>query len=903
MEVYFERLVDKFSRNLKQREFPLSNTDFKTRLIKDLTDVLSELTEDQMDYVDQVVKEYSDTSVFDSDLLSVYNTPNKVWVGEKELLSDDYAPYWRAFISKLSNNPHMSEEDIKSITYESLAIVNKLEPPISSRRVKNKGLVYGNVQSGKTASMCAVIAQYATMGCKLVIVLSGTTDKLRDQTQKRMIKDLCIEDGVGEGYSWKLITNPSDAIARRSLPLSADMNSLDKTVLIGVFKKNASILRRLNDYYITVPENGKENVKYNRLPVLIIDDECDQASPNVGKGSDNDERSAINRELVRMIGAFPFVSYIGYTATPFANVLNEAPSENSLYPSSFIAMLKEKKNYYGASALFGLGEEFEEYQDEKDQNLDIIDDSLDDSKDSPIPYAKIRESIVYFLTATGVREWRGQQLNDSQMINQHSTMMIHTSGITIEHKSYAEAVEKIVSSLKTELASSPLTLCDEVVSVWNKVYKKKRDANIRAIEQNSFTTPIENYIIPEDREIFGLFRQELARVEIKTDNYSTPMEDRLDYPDDKACCYIVVGGNTLSRGFTLIGLLVTLFTRRVNTYDALLQMGRWFGYRIGYEDLPRLWMSKGIHKKFMHLTGIEYDLKTAIQRYSSEGATPTELAIPIRTTPHFQIVRKKAMRDFVRSSINYSGRRPQTISFINESEWLLKNKRACERLVADNIACLSKYSESELSNRFIEGYLLEDISSKSVELFLNTYQFAENNNGLDKDLLLKYKEQAEKNMGIKWNLVVKSLQKPKSDPIDVGGLTVNRLERAKINDDDSNLNLKAIASPTDILCCVDKKCLTVPLEKLDNPKKFAQRSQYFKSIGETEPCVIIMYPIYSQSHPSKKGSSRKDLNAKEDVFGISIVFPNISRKSNMNTYDSVSIDLSNYSSAEEDDDD
>lgn len=919
----FEKMVDMISYFLKQQDFPLSVSQYKEKLEKGIYDTFGDIISDnEREYINTKVKEYSVDSSFDSDILTTTDSKNNPWINEKDLDSNFSNPYWKAYESKLQKNNYISNEDIQNIKKEGLSIVSQLVPPQCKKEFLIKGLVYGNVQSGKTASMCAVISQYASLGCKLVIVLSGTTEKLREQTQNRLIKDLCIEEGVDNGCGWKLITNPSDLIPNKTLSLYSDIKNIGNNVIIGVFKKNSAVLKRLNENYLLADQVERSRRIYGKLCTLIIDDECDQASPNVG---DDEERSKINEQIVKMLRVFPKCAYIGYTATPFANVLNEAPGNDSLYPASFITMLGEKKNYFGADAIFGLGEEFEEYKDEQDQNLNIIEITENDTQnrekkgknDKTPPKGKIREAIIYFALATAVKEWRGIELENKQLYNQHSTMMIHTSSKTTDHSDIEEIVKEIIKTIKDEIKNNLSLIKTEVLNVWTEVYLKKRDVNLDAIKQRQFTTPVEDYIIPKTEIVFDLFKDVFNKIELKVDNFRTPLEERLEYPKDRSCYYIVVGGNTLSRGFTLVGLIVTVFTRKVNTYDALLQMGRWFGYRVGYEDLPRLWMPTSILEKFRFLTGIEYDLRNTISRYAVEGATPTDLAIPIRTTPHLQIVRKKAMKGAIRSSINFAGRRPQTIYFENNKEWLENNIQACNKLIESNIHCLSKADEKTKHDMFIHGYLFENISSISVNNFLDSYQFAENSNGLNKELLRKFKDQAEHNYIMRWNLVVKSLDDKTKDETerDIAGLKINLLERGKIDDgvnsDPSIINLKAICSPTDILCCVSKKDIEKNekyknIEKLKYDIKFEARRQYFRDKGQSEPGVIIIYPIYAKSEPQYKidgKSTRIALNAKADVYGVAFVFPTIKRTKDMDTYDSVSIDLSGFTPNEEDEDD
>ena len=269
--VIYEKLVDKFSYLLKQQDFPLSVIQYKEKLEQQIYDIYGDvLSDNEREYINTKVKEYSVDSSFDSDILTTTDSKNRPWINEKDLDSNLSNPYWKAYESKLQQNNYISNEDIQNIKKEGLSIVSQLVPPQCKKEFLIKGLVYGNVQSGKTASMCAVISQYASLGCKLVIVLSGTTDKLRDQTQNRLIKDLCIEEGVGNGFGWKLITNPSDLIQNKTLKLYSDINNIDKNVIIGVFKKNSAVLKRLNENYLLADQVERSRLIYGKLCTLMM---------------------------------------------------------------------------------------------------------------------------------------------------------------------------------------------------------------------------------------------------------------------------------------------------------------------------------------------------------------------------------------------------------------------------------------------------------------------------------------------------------------------------------------------------------------------------------------------------------------------------------------------------------
>ena len=604
-----------------------------------------------------------------------------------------------------------------------------------------------------------------------------------------------------------------------------------------------------------------------------------------------EERSRTNKEIVRLLDYFPRVAYIGYTATPFANVLNEPPGKDSLYPADFITMLPEKPDYFGASKIFSLGEEFEVYQDDNDVTLDIINIYDEDADEEQI----LRKALIYFMLATSTKILRARKLGDDRLLNQHSTMMVQISGKIDAQEDVKAKLDVILNELCKDISSDSFNVKAQARKIWEREYISKRKANLHAISK-LFTTPIEKYIVPDFDDIWTEFCNVAEKAAIKIDNSAASPEDRLVYSEDHPDYFVVVGGNTLSRGLTLEGLVVSVFTRTVRTYDTLLQMGRWFGYRKNYEDLVRLWMTPEANRRFEFLAGVELDLRDTIDKYKDE--TPRTLALPIRTNPHMQIVRKLAMKGAIKASINYSGRHPQTIYFKNDADWLNDNIKAVRNLIAGNSSIKGKWRNSSI--------LLEGISGKSVGKFISEYHFYPNSDGLEPTLLLKYKKNIEeKGLVDSWNLVVKTLSsgKGKQEHSLVPGFDITLLERRKLDEEDkSRINLKAITSPSDILIDIPGFGGVDPSE-MTYSEKFKVRERHFAGLGKKVPGLVIVYPIDKDSGKfdtprSDAGKShRVALNAAADVYGICFVFPVVK----IGDYDSVCIELPNVLAVEKED--
>ena len=352
--------------------------------------------------------------------------------------------------------------DIRKLDDLSTRVVSELGNP-ADREFHVKGLVVGYVQSGKTANMTATIAKAVDAGYRMVIVLAGLTDALRTQTQDRLDKDLC--DLTPQLWnSWTTATRDFDAGALSSLP------ALDDQTHIAVVKKNSLVLKR-----ILALLQRTDPAVLQRTPAILIDDECDQASINTDRY--RKRMTAINRRIRQLLRAFPRISYIGYTATPFANVLID-PAESAdgledLYPADFILALPRPDDYFGAERLFGRDLLAIDDEREYGDGLDMIRPVPDQEVTSLRPTGNdlsgwsfrvtesLSEAIRYWLMVTTVRVIRGQS-------SDHSTMLIHTSVRTDAHFAQQESVDHYLRDLGRRIADGDHALAEEMEALWRR---------------------------------------------------------------------------------------------------------------------------------------------------------------------------------------------------------------------------------------------------------------------------------------------------------------------------------------------------------------------------------------------------------------------------------------------------
>ena len=244
---------------------------------------------------------------------------------------------WPALRRVLVAEEHWDPEDLTSLGHASDKILSRLHPRVSPNSTRRPRL--GHVQSGKTANYSAVIAKAADTNYRLFIVLSGIHEGLRRQTQGRLEDQICRQ----RSEDWVSLTSTTNDFARRTAP-RADFfltDHHDHRVLL-VVKKNQARLRGL----IAWLRSARPNV-LAACPILVIDDEADQASVNAS--TDVEGRTRINNLIIDLIQTPPKVAYVGYTATPFANLLIDTNNPEDLYPRDFIVDLPRPAAYSAQS--------------------------------------------------------------------------------------------------------------------------------------------------------------------------------------------------------------------------------------------------------------------------------------------------------------------------------------------------------------------------------------------------------------------------------------------------------------------------------------------------------------------------------------------------------------------------
>ena len=765
----------------------------------------------------------------------------KTWLTaeRKEQMKSSWNYSDRYFFSlEKKGRPEIIVNDTKS---SSLEILEKMGDPQSQTSFYVKGLVVGSVQSGKTENFNAVINRAIDSGYKLIIVLAGLMEDLRNQTQLRINSDVVgegedpdtgrIKDiGVGELRKFgsqgdervaQIISVTSSKSDFKKSLLDADF-SLNHTNIL-VCKNNVSVLRNL---IVWLHDYLEENRDQHNIPLLILDDEADNASLNNEGRKGREYASKTNLYIRILLALFKKKTYLGYTATPFANILadrNEAPENNgivkyklrgetkekslavesSLFPDDFIVLLNPPSNYIGAKQIF------ETRIDEKTQLkiplVELVNDSIEHFPDkvysprngelvgvrkitsqndwnekigqfnSYLDFAdyreyrtqtrssrtgddfprklpdSIKESILCFILTIAIRESRRPAMAHSTMFNPHHSMLIHISRYTLWQNRLKDLIDvymrELQSSLQLDDPSNPNSIFATFERIWFKYY-----SNI--IEHISDYLPNgydDEFLRPISFEtIKNTFLTEAIKgIEVKAIN--SVAKDELKYPKNTPKKYVAIGGNRLSRGFTLEGLSINYFVRSTDYSDALLQMGRWFGYRPGYLDCCKLFITSDSMEKYNLVTRTIEELEIEFRKMEEKDKTPRNFVLRVKKHPGtLKITRPSILRDTLKVNWSYQDELEQSTKF----DIRKKKIEAVWKQFRTNIANKHNFVSKKNEDGHDAGFLLAQTDISGVLEILRQ----ENNFGSDTcDSYVKFLERCEVVDKLRnWTIAIKS---------------------------------------------------------------------------------------------------------------------------------------------------
>lgn len=801
--------------------------------------------------------------------------------------------YWLRQREYLVDRLGWSQADIGSLDDATDRILSHLEDPRldGPAQFDVRGLVMGYVQSGKTANFCALVAKAADAGYKLVIVLSGVHNTLRLQTQHRINRALGLDPtGIPEpepGRRWIGLTTAALHGDFRAGTINANVLQGNEHVLV-VCKKNASVLQRLTQWI--------ENRAPTSLPVLIIDDEADQASINTGGNrqpvqdnsdlapddldnpqhtEDELDPSVINGLVRKLVRSFARVAYVAYTATPFANVLiNHLAIDRDvfqdLYPRDFIVALPRPNGYTGAERLFGRDALPGEH--EGPPPLDVIDivpeyeaDLLTPNRREvgtydPVIPSTMRIAFLDFVLATAARIHRsGADIP--------ATMLIHTHHRMPVQNRLGELLRDFVSEVRQSWRYDRHSIHPELSERWERRFRPVI-ASVNMNHDVPFSTI--------EEQVDRFFRDPVPVLVLNSSS-----TDQLDYETDPNLKAVVVGGNRLSRGLTLEGLLVSFYVRRTQYFDTLMQMGRWFGYREQYVDLTRIYTTMELSGWFQDLALSEEELRREIARYERENLTPLDFGPRIRSHPAMMITAQNKMGSARIVSQNYSGYMLQTTAFrLDDRAWLQSNLDATRQL----LAAIGTPNHQSTKAWYPEW---RNVPWQTVDAFFSQYKFdprGSNEMGAIRQYLQVQTQQDEL---VEWVISMPVLSTTDSrlgtEPLlSISGTPVNRISRTRLSK--KAYDIGSLVNPAS----VDKEPGSGDEEiGLTDEQLAAARASVTETVNfpnalrhqrSSRQGLLLVYPISPYSQPRAGSKERLALfdNPARDgvtVIGLAIVFP------------------------------
>lgn len=788
---------------------------------------------------------------------------NIPWFEDTHPTYSYFWPRYEKYLKEIKKWPLATVETIDTTTNE---ILKSIGNPRIGRDFDKRGLVLGHVQSGKTANFTGLINKAFDVGYKLVIVLAGMHNDLRSQTQLRLEREVVgtVDTITGERQGVALVktggtqietwTTVQDDISTNN---AIGIKNLDKPVLL-VVKKQKDVLPKLIDLL-------RNSIKHSEMspPVLIVDDEADQASIDASGNNTNDP-SKINQLIRELLSLFNQKSYVGYTATPFANLLIRADANHievgkDLYPKDFVIALPKPDGYCGPDEYFNTTGYTKDNKPMFIRNLSLEDIVILDkmrTKDDAELFIEVpksmREAVLAFLLSAAIRNLRGQT-------GEHNSMLIHTSRLTDVQNSMCGVIKEFYKKLSNDLIYNSKS---EYILMLQELY----EGDYLEV-QNSFESSEQFNVLAWE----GIFRQiKVVAGKVEVMEINGESGDALEYDKYKknGLYVIAIGGNKLSRGLTLEGLTISYYYRGSSMYDTLMQMGRWFGFRNGYMDLCRIYTTEEIAENFEYLAGVMSELRNEFEKFVTDGVTPEEYAVKMLTHKTMTVT-SPAKMGTAESPISYTGTMQQTRSFEKNKEFYMNNMEATVQFIN------SVKQEFKPIIKGTKYHIAKDIPSDVIMDFLKKYKTISSARIVNSKKIAEYINKMNKqNLLQAFNVAVVDVTKStinsdkaidngiKSWNVNLGKLSIESAVVRSIDQDKSKgigvVDLGAIVAANqefiDIENRTNNKNTNIELRANENP-------------------LLLIYPL----HPQVKSFKKLNINFDSNLvpIGLAFSFPNI----------------------------
>lgn len=798
----------------------------------------------------------------------IYTTPGESIIAnyDQENWYDDRKSsistrFWTRYKDHLIDDKKFSPNVVSVLGDETLdgKLMNYIGDPKSKYDFLRRGLIIGDVQSGKTSTYIGFMCKAADAGYKVFILLTGTIESLRRQTQERVEEGFIGIDmsadktggrrvGVGmdnkDIFAMAMTSRIADFVGKID-KIAVSLRSHD--AIVFVIKKNTSVLTKLKEWLISI--NADPITKKINVPMLLIDDEADNASINTN--ASKEDPTKINRLIRELVDVFTKSNYVGFTATPFANVFidpltTDEMENHDLFPEDFIVSLPTPSNYIGPKDIFSKnGRYYSQVKYIEDAGREENDGwpfyyKHDKTWDATLPES-LTDSIYTFYLSNAIRDLRGD-------IKAHRSMLVNISRFIDVQKKIKHKIEDIHNNAYRSLKYNLSDNMDESMKdpIIRRIYKQWSD-NYKSTE---FTWS----------QISKTIFKSMESIQIKVVN-SSKNSEKLEYPRNESLRVIAIGGLALSRGLTLEGLIVSYFYRNTCTYDVLMQMGRWFGYRRGYDDLFRIWTHSDSAEWYEEIAEATETLKDDMSLMRELKLKPKDFGIRVRNnSDELRITASNKMRNS-KDEFEYTSyfgghmETPYLSSLVKEHE--NNYKTVCS--LAEDCVKEGYFFDKESTKGAGEHYIIKNIPKIRISDFLRKLRISRFSSSFDTKQISDFIDSYTGNDLDKWDITFMDGRVSKDTELQLCGRTIYKVVRNNCSIDSGTNRLSIgkngkLGGPNDGIMGIENEDI-INLAKAEyrkyyeesNPgKKFTDDKTYpsdtwFKFVRERNPLLLIYF--------------------------------------------------------------
>lgn len=803
-----------------------------------------------------------------------------------EWRADNDWHFWNRYRQYLDETINLKPAAVRKLNSVTDGILERLESPARDGAWDRRGMVVGQVQSGKTSNYTGLICKAADAGYKLIIVLAGSTESLRSQTQLR------LDEGF-LGWDTRRQANPDsggfrvgvgmlskELLRAHSGTTSADGNDFNRRVsaqfgtlpgstepMLLVVKKNVSILDNVERWATSIV--GEVNDNSGRsivrdVPLLLIDDEADYASVNTtsapldenGNPDTENDPSAINGRIRTLLLSFEKSAYIGYTATPFANIFIHGNTETEehgedLFPRDFIANLRPPTNYIGPTDVFGI---------DQDENgawvakppLPIVREIADYSDWMPDRHKKIwtpatmpislKKAVRAFILSMATRRVRDGRFG-------HNSMLVHVTRFTNVQTIIAEQIEDEIDDLRNRIRYGDGGGAEDIRSILRDEWANDYSPTTNRFNELRPDLAAEHTVVKWS-DVERYLDEAVQRIQVRRINGTA--RDTLEYWDHPDGLQVIaIGGDKLSRGLTLEGLTVSYYLRASRMYDTLMQMGRWFGYRPGYGDLCRLYTSTELSEWYEDITVASEQLRGEFDRMSREESSPTDFGLKVRSHSALRITSAVKMRHAQPMKLVYESRFPQSTKFRSDGRSTATNIQELNRFVRE-------LSAISAPRKVTGNYVWDGINRRRIAEYLVGYQSHPRLNDNNPGQIAEYITAQHPSEIKDWTVAIISNTQAKGDRYQLDDIAIGLTER-RAKKSDNTVSIGVLTNPSDesldfskselatareTLCLDPNDIVSGPRLRLKRPKDRALLLIYLLDIlGDDEKNPLVGFAM------------------------------------------------------------